>query len=528
MRKWRIEDSEELYNITGWGTSYFGINDKGHVVVTPRRDGVAVDLKELVDELQLRDVAAPTLVRFPDILDNRIEKMSSCFKQAAEEYGYKAENFIIYPIKVNQMRPVGESTCDVEVTPSNTGCFYYFDLAAKADFDTWGTDAEIVASVVADLKETAAYYQANGYDLDWTDFLSIGPDGYEFTKLSPDTEYVVYAFALTEEGRPLTGVTRETVRTEAFVPTDDCTFGISFRNVSVTAFDISVRPSNAATRYYIGVCSKELFDKNTPSSIADAFIEMENGYEIDWAGNEYIWTGDVTVDTDADLAMGDLDAGTDYVAVVFGVSTEGVRTTEVASAVQRTSELVPSTMTIGLNVRDVTASGAKFDVTPSNTDEVYFADVFVYDEYTAYDEGKEAYAEVYMDILKAYGLFDYSLYSGNRTVDFTDMLEPSTTYVAVAFGYNGGRTTKIFESEPFTTSAAASGTVAKTVRSRRHGSLGAFRPERRSIEKQLSVDAGSPRGTLARFSSVADLRELPSQGLRGEPSDAAGLHLRRF
>jgi len=69
---------------------------------------VTVDLKELVDELQLRDVASPMLLRFPDILDNRIEKMSSCFKQAAEEYGYKAENFIIYPIKVNQMRPVVE------------------------------------------------------------------------------------------------------------------------------------------------------------------------------------------------------------------------------------------------------------------------------------------------------------------------------------------------------------------------------------------------------------------------------------
>ncbi len=108
MRKWRIEDSEELYNITGWGTSYFGINEQGHVVVTPRKDGVAVDLKQLVDELQLRDVTTPMLVRFPDILDNRIEKMSSCFKQAAEEYGYKGQNFIIYPIKVNQMRPVVE------------------------------------------------------------------------------------------------------------------------------------------------------------------------------------------------------------------------------------------------------------------------------------------------------------------------------------------------------------------------------------------------------------------------------------
>ena len=108
MRKWRIEDSAELYNINGWGINYFSINEKGHVVVTPRKDGIEVDLKELVEELQLRDVSAPMLIRFPDILDSRIEKMASCFKIASEEYAYKAQNFIIYPIKVNQMRPVVE------------------------------------------------------------------------------------------------------------------------------------------------------------------------------------------------------------------------------------------------------------------------------------------------------------------------------------------------------------------------------------------------------------------------------------
>jgi arginine decarboxylase len=108
MRKWRTEDSAELYNITGWGINYFSINEKGNVIVTPKKDGVEVDLRELVDELQLRDVSAPMLIRFPDILDNRIEKMSSCFKSAAEEYAYKGQNFIIYPIKVNQMRPVVE------------------------------------------------------------------------------------------------------------------------------------------------------------------------------------------------------------------------------------------------------------------------------------------------------------------------------------------------------------------------------------------------------------------------------------
>ena len=108
MRKWRIEDSAELYNINGWGLKYFSINDKGHVAVTPREGSASVDLKELMDELQVRDVASPVLLRFPDILDNRIEKISKCFQQAADEYGYTAKNFIIYPIKVNQMRQVVE------------------------------------------------------------------------------------------------------------------------------------------------------------------------------------------------------------------------------------------------------------------------------------------------------------------------------------------------------------------------------------------------------------------------------------
>ena len=108
MRKWRIEDSAELYNISGWGLKYFSINEKGHAQVTPKENCPAVDLKEVVDELKIRDVSAPVLLRFPDILDNRIQKISSCFKKAADEYNYSGQNFIVYPIKVNQMRQVVE------------------------------------------------------------------------------------------------------------------------------------------------------------------------------------------------------------------------------------------------------------------------------------------------------------------------------------------------------------------------------------------------------------------------------------
>ncbi len=108
MKKWTIEDSKELYNISGWGISYFDVNEKGNVYVTPCKDEAQIDLREVMDELALRDVESPVLLRFPDILDNRIEKTASCFKKAADEYGYKGENFVIYPIKVNQMQPVVE------------------------------------------------------------------------------------------------------------------------------------------------------------------------------------------------------------------------------------------------------------------------------------------------------------------------------------------------------------------------------------------------------------------------------------
>ena len=108
MRKWKVDDSIELYNINSWGKDYFSVNDKGNIVVRPKEGGPEIDLRNLIDELQLHDISLPLLLRFPDILNNRISKISKCFDRAAKEYDYKAESYIVYPIKVNQMRPVVE------------------------------------------------------------------------------------------------------------------------------------------------------------------------------------------------------------------------------------------------------------------------------------------------------------------------------------------------------------------------------------------------------------------------------------
>lgn len=108
MRKWKVDDSIELYNINSWGKDYFSVNNEGNIVVRPKEGGPEVDLRKLMDELQLHDISLPLLLRFPDILHNRISKISKCFDRAAKEYDYKAESYIVYPIKVNQMRPVVE------------------------------------------------------------------------------------------------------------------------------------------------------------------------------------------------------------------------------------------------------------------------------------------------------------------------------------------------------------------------------------------------------------------------------------
>ncbi|RPI65214.1 MAG: biosynthetic arginine decarboxylase, partial [Ignavibacteriae bacterium] len=109
MRKWRVEDSLELYNVPGWGINYFGVNENGNVVVHPRKDGgPQIDLKELIDEVVLRDVSMPVLLRFPDILDDRIEKIAGCFSKAGAEYEYTGKYYSVYPIQVNQQRPVVE------------------------------------------------------------------------------------------------------------------------------------------------------------------------------------------------------------------------------------------------------------------------------------------------------------------------------------------------------------------------------------------------------------------------------------
>ena len=108
-RSWSVEDSLELYNVPAWASGYFSINAAGHDVVRPDTSAAhEIDLFEVVQGLQERDLSAPVVVRFSDILAHRLRHLHAAFSQAIAENDYRNRYTAVYPIKVNQQRLVVE------------------------------------------------------------------------------------------------------------------------------------------------------------------------------------------------------------------------------------------------------------------------------------------------------------------------------------------------------------------------------------------------------------------------------------
>jgi arginine decarboxylase len=102
---WSVEKSAALYGINNWGNGYFRVNQNGNVSITPRGEsGPQVDLHGLLLELQDRGIRVPIMVRFPDIIKERVGLLHSCFQKAFTEHAYKGAYCGVYPIKVNQQR----------------------------------------------------------------------------------------------------------------------------------------------------------------------------------------------------------------------------------------------------------------------------------------------------------------------------------------------------------------------------------------------------------------------------------------
>ena len=146
---WSIADSSALYGLERWGEPYFSVNARGHVIVQPRGDrGGALDLVELVQGLQGRNLSLPLLIRFDDILEDRLERLHAAFERAIAQYGYSGRYQGVFPVKCNQQRHVVEQLAE-------SGRRWHFGLEA-------GSKAELLIALSL-VDDPEALLICNGY-----------------------------------------------------------------------------------------------------------------------------------------------------------------------------------------------------------------------------------------------------------------------------------------------------------------------------------------------------------------------------
>ena len=109
LSTWTTADSAALYGLDRWGEPYFSVNGRGHISVQPQGErGGSLDLLELVQGLQGRNLGLPLLIRFDDILEDRLERLHGAFERAIAQYGYGGRYQGVFPVKCNQQRHVVE------------------------------------------------------------------------------------------------------------------------------------------------------------------------------------------------------------------------------------------------------------------------------------------------------------------------------------------------------------------------------------------------------------------------------------
>ena len=146
---WSTQKSAELYQVRGWGSPYFAVNARGHVEVQPdpRRD-FTISLHELTQDLRARGSDLPLLIRFSDIVADRIRRLNQAFAAAIEEYEYQGRYQGVYPVKVNQQRHLVEEVVEF-------GRSWGFGLEA-------GSKPELLIALAV-MQETGGLIVCNGY-----------------------------------------------------------------------------------------------------------------------------------------------------------------------------------------------------------------------------------------------------------------------------------------------------------------------------------------------------------------------------
>src|SRR5205814_1340323 len=123
-KRWTREDAISFYNIDGWGTGYFSVNEKGNLIMLPKGEGgPSIQIVDIIEDMASRNISLPCIIRFQDILRDRVQQLNETFQKVMTDFRYNGSYRGVYPIKVNQLREVIEEILDA-------GLPYHYGLEA--------------------------------------------------------------------------------------------------------------------------------------------------------------------------------------------------------------------------------------------------------------------------------------------------------------------------------------------------------------------------------------------------------------
>jgi len=148
-RKWNKDEAISFYNMDGWSSGYFSVNDKGNVIMLPQGEGgPAIQILDIIEDIMQQKIGLPCIIRFQDILRDRVKRLNETFQKVMSDLKYQGHYRGVYPVKVNQLREVIEEVLDA-------GQPYHYGLEA-------GSKAELQV-VLAYNSDPEALTICNGY-----------------------------------------------------------------------------------------------------------------------------------------------------------------------------------------------------------------------------------------------------------------------------------------------------------------------------------------------------------------------------
>lgn len=354
-----------------------------------------------------------------------------------------------------------KTTVSFRVTPLAEDMPYVVMITDKATFETFESIDAYIADDLAWFNQLA---EEMGITLEeyLATVLTTGVKEDIAEGLTPNTEYYLYAYHLTESGEVVSDFEYKEFKTAALA-TSDTTFEVSVSDISYNKAVVNVVPSSSTAIYFVNIMSEErLADFGEGAAAYINHLVALRDYYLGMNATTEQMIANLCFAGEKSLAVEDLKAGTKHYAYAIGVDDDFLPNTEAFVVEFETPTAESSELTFECNITERYYDHVDGTVTPSNNEETYICSIQTAESLTWYDSDEEYIQTLIDDLEWWYGGVESALRTGVTDLSTFGGLSPETEYVVVCFGYNEAPTTGLI-TFPFTTTEASGDPADLTV-----------------------------------------------------------------